>query len=348
MHNDRTRIEWVDYAKGFCIILVVMYHAAGQVEWYFGSEGFLRPVVEFARPFRIPAFFLVAGLFLSATIHGPVRQYIDRKLVHFIYFYLLWLTIHMSLLQASLLGDDPIGFAKVWAKSLFEPANSLWFIHMLAVFYTVTWLLRHLSPYILALLAFLLHSLYQLGVIDTGWNVIDRFSNRYVYFCIGYAFAPLILSLAGKARLHPVLLSAGLLGWGGVNWLAVEHGLHDRFLAGFLLAIAGAGAICLISGFLARHGRAVPVRQCGKSSLVIYLSYAVVLAASTSVFRLLGLPLGSVGAGSTLALLFALVLPLLVHGAIRATPIAFVYDRPNWARLERKAPLGTSQGQPSS
>lgn len=337
MHNDRTRIDWVDYAKGFCIILVVMYHAGGQVEWHFGSEGFLRPVIEFARPFRIPAFFLVAGLFLSATIHGPVRQYIDRKLVHFVYFYLLWLTIHMSLLQAPLLGDDPIGFAKVWVKSLFEPANSLWFIHMLAVFYTVTWLLRHVSPYILALLAFLLHSLYQLGFIDTGWSVMDRFSNRYVYFCIGYAFAPLILSLAGKARLHPVLLSACLLGWAGVNWLAVEHGMHERFLAGFLLAIAGAGAICLVSAFLARHRLAGAVRQCGKSSLIIYLSYAIVLAASIGVYRMSGLPFGSVGAGSSLALLGALVLPLLFRRAIRATALAALYERPDWARLKRQS-----------
>lgn len=342
MYGDKARVDWVDYAKGFCIILVVMYHAAGQVEWHFGSEGLLRPVVEFARPFRIPAFFLVAGLFLSASLHGPVRSYIDRKLVHFVYFYLVWLTIHMSLLQAPLLAGDPVGFAKIWVKSLFEPDNSLWFIHMLGVFYAVTWLLRNLKPYILVALAFLLHSLYQLGISDTGWNVIDRFSNRYVYFCVGYAFAPAILGLVGKARLHPVLLSAGLLGWTGINWLAVEHGLHERFLASFLLALSGAGAICLLSGLLARRRLAIAVRQCGRSSLTIYLSYALMLAASIGVYRLSGLPFGSTGAGSTLALLVALVLPLLLHRAIRGTAIAALYERPKWARIDRKSLLGFS------
>lgn len=338
MHSEKMRIDWVDYAKGFSIILVVMYHAAGQVEWHFGSEGFLRPLVDFARPFRIPAFFLVSGLFLSATIHGPLRTYFDRKILHFIYFYLLWLTIHMSLLQAPLLASEPASFAKLWVKSLFEPANALWFIHMLAIFYAVTWLLRHINPYMLLGLAFVLHSLYQLGVIDTGWSVIDRFSNRYVYFCAGYVFAPAILNLVGKARLHPVLLSCGLLAWGILNWLAVEHALHTRYLAGFLLGLAGAGAICLVSGVLARHGLAIPVRQSGKSSLVIYLSYAVVLAGSISVMKVFGLPFGSVGAGSSFALLCALVLPFLFLRAIRGTPLAWLYDRPRWAKLERKVP----------
>ena len=52
--------------------------------------------VEFARPFRMPDFFLIAGLFLSSRIDGPWRLYIDRKVLHFAYFYVLWLTIQFA------------------------------------------------------------------------------------------------------------------------------------------------------------------------------------------------------------------------------------------------------------
>lgn len=336
MYAERMRVDWVDYAKGFSIVLVVMYHATGMVESSFVSEGFLGPFVDFARPFRIPTFFLVSGLFLSATIHKPLRTYVDRKILHFIYFYLLWLTIHMSLLQAPLLASDPASFTKLWIKSLFEPADSLWFIHMLAAFYFVTRVLRHLDPILLFGLAFLLHSLFQLGVIDTGWHVVDRFSNRYVYFCVGYVCAPTILRLAGEVRAHPVLLTGGLLMWGALNWLAVEHGLHTRFLTSFLMGLAGAGAICLVSAFLAQHSLAIPIRQFGRSSLVIYLSYAVVLAASIRALEMIGLPFGSVGAGSVFAVICALVLPILFQRAIRGTPLAFIYERPDWATLRRK------------
>ena len=60
------RIDWVDYAKGISIILVVMMHSTLSSEEALGAAGWLHGVVEFARPFRIPAFFLIAGLFVEA------------------------------------------------------------------------------------------------------------------------------------------------------------------------------------------------------------------------------------------------------------------------------------------
>ncbi len=53
-------------------------------------------VVEFARPFRMPDFFLIAGLFLARRIDAPWRLYLDRKVLHFFYFYALWLTIQFA------------------------------------------------------------------------------------------------------------------------------------------------------------------------------------------------------------------------------------------------------------
>ena len=47
--HDR-RIDWVDYAKGFCIIFVVMMHSTLGVEAAVGHEGWLHAVVAFALP----------------------------------------------------------------------------------------------------------------------------------------------------------------------------------------------------------------------------------------------------------------------------------------------------------
>ena len=54
-----------------------------------GGEGFMHSIVAFARPFRMPDFFLLSGLFLFRLIDRDWRTYLDRKLVHFGYFYLL-------------------------------------------------------------------------------------------------------------------------------------------------------------------------------------------------------------------------------------------------------------------
>ena len=53
-------------------------------------------VVAFATPFRMPDFFLISGLFLARVIDRDWRTYLDRKVVHFAYFYLLWTAIQFA------------------------------------------------------------------------------------------------------------------------------------------------------------------------------------------------------------------------------------------------------------
>ena len=90
------RVDWVDYAKGFCIVLVVMMHSTLGVEQAVGETGWLHTVVAFALPFRMPDFFMISGLFLANVIDRDWRTYLDRKVVHFAYFYLLWMTIQFA------------------------------------------------------------------------------------------------------------------------------------------------------------------------------------------------------------------------------------------------------------
>src|SRR5882672_9697879 len=97
------RVDWVDYAKGFCIVLVVMMHSTLGVEAAVGREGWLHHLVAFAKPFRMPDFFLISGLFLARVI--------DREVVHFAYFYLLWVTIQLIVKAPGLASEQ--GWAAV-------------------------------------------------------------------------------------------------------------------------------------------------------------------------------------------------------------------------------------------
>src|ERR1700745_3599562 len=87
------RVDWVDYAKGICIVMVVMMHSVLGVELAAGETGFMHVLVAFAKPFRMPDFFLISGLFLPLVIDRDWRLYLDRKVVHFAYFYVLWVAI---------------------------------------------------------------------------------------------------------------------------------------------------------------------------------------------------------------------------------------------------------------
>jgi uncharacterized membrane protein YcfT len=90
------RVDWVDFAKGICIVMVVMMHSVLGVELAAHATGFMHVLVAFAKPFRMPDFFLISGLFLAKVIDRDWRTYLDRKVVHFAYFYVLWVTIQCS------------------------------------------------------------------------------------------------------------------------------------------------------------------------------------------------------------------------------------------------------------
>ncbi len=116
--NSENRVAWVDYAKGFCIIMVVMMHSTLGVGDAMGGKGFLHPVVAFALPFRMPDFFVIAGLFLSQTINRDWRTFIDRKVIHFGYFYLLWLAIQVLVKYARPSQDGTCrSIASIWASA---------------------------------------------------------------------------------------------------------------------------------------------------------------------------------------------------------------------------------------
>ena len=109
----RQRVDWVDYAKGFCIVFVVMMHSTLGVGLAMGQEGWLHTVVAFAKPFRMPDFFLISGLFLAQVIDRDWRTYLDRKVLHFAYFYLLWTAIQFAL-KAPLFVREHGLFGMIW------------------------------------------------------------------------------------------------------------------------------------------------------------------------------------------------------------------------------------------
>src|ERR1700709_611761 len=188
------RIDWVDYAKGICIVMVVMMHSVLGVEMAAGQTGFMHLVVTFAKPFRMPDFFLISGLFLSLVIDRDWRTYLDRKVVHFAYFYVLWVTIQFGFKAPSFAAETGwthVGF--LYLDSFIEPFGTLWFIYLLPVFFVVTKLVRRAPPPAIWAAAAALEMLH----VATGWTVIDEFCARFVYFYSGYLFATYVFALSG-------------------------------------------------------------------------------------------------------------------------------------------------------
>lgn len=80
------RIEFIDLAKGLCILLVVSYHI-DQKHYFYANE----QVSNFFFAFRMPLYFILSGIFLS--INNGYTEFIQKKinrlLVPFIFFIIL-------------------------------------------------------------------------------------------------------------------------------------------------------------------------------------------------------------------------------------------------------------------
>src|SRR6202051_4965438 len=218
------RIDWVDYAKGICIVMVVMMHSVIGVELAAGTTGFMHLLVAFAKPFRMPDFFLISGLFLPVVIDRDWRTCLDRKVVHFAYFYLLWVTIHFGFKAPSFAAESGWSHAGLlYLESFIEPFGTLWFIYLLPVFFVITKATRRMPPLAIWGVAALL----EMAHVATGWTAIDEFCARFVYFYSGYLFADFVFALSGRARARPALALAGLALWALIDGSLVVSGFSE-------------------------------------------------------------------------------------------------------------------------
>ena len=188
----------------------------------------------------MPDFFLIAGLFLARMIDRDWRHYLDKKVVHFAYFYVLWLIINFAFKGVSFAADEGWnGVAQQFLLSFIEPFSTLWFIYLLAIFFVVTKLTRRLPQWSVLLVGIALH----VAPISTGWTVIDEFASRFVFFYAGYIFAPQIFRYAAFAGERPLLAIVGVAVWAVVNELLVLAGVAASPVVSLPLGFVGAGAI---------------------------------------------------------------------------------------------------------
>jgi uncharacterized membrane protein YcfT len=318
------RVDWADYAKGFCIIMVVMMHSTIGVEDAAGGEGFMHTLVAFAKPFRMPDFFMISGLFLSRVIDRGWRTYLDRKVVHFAYFYVLWVTIQFAVKAPVFAAAHGWAYvAEQYALAFIEPFGTLWFIYLLPIFFVVTKGTRRVRP----IVVWCVGAALQIATIKTGWTAVDEFAGRFVYFYTGYLLAPRIFAFAAAVQANPGRAAAGLVAWAFVNGALVQAGLAEWPVVSLALGLAGAAAVIAVSALLAKTHVFTPVRYCGEHSIVIYLAFFLPMAAMRTLLPKTGI-VPDVGAMSLIVTTAGVVGALVLWWAARGTVANFLFERP--------------------
>lgn len=80
---NKKRLSWVDGVKGFLMILVVIGHYPGQLDF---------PLVKYIYWFHMPSFFILSGLFFKPVIEkGLMKGSIHKRFMQLIVPYLFFL-----------------------------------------------------------------------------------------------------------------------------------------------------------------------------------------------------------------------------------------------------------------
>lgn len=117
--DSKPRIEFIDLAKGLCILLVVVYHTE-----------IVRIDIPGLKALRMPLYFILSGLFFKS--YGGVAQHIIKKtnkiLIPFLFFYFLsW--IELLLLDIAPWNTKPVT-QPIYALFM-ERIGPIWFLECL-------------------------------------------------------------------------------------------------------------------------------------------------------------------------------------------------------------------------
>jgi uncharacterized membrane protein YcfT len=329
MTSDQQRVAWVDYAKGFCIIMVVMMHSTLGVEKAAGAEGWMTYIVAFAKPFRMPEVFMISGLFLARVIVRDWRTYLDKKVVHFAYFYVIWLVIQFAFKAPGLAADGGAPYVgQQFLLAFIDPFGTIWFIYLLPIFFVLTKATRTVPWWIIWLAGAALEMMH----VNTGWVIVDEFAARFVFFYSGYVFAPAIFRFAATVLEHGRLAAAYLLVWGAINAAAVFGGFSELPGVSLALGIVGAVAVITFATVLSKVEWTKAIRYCGRNSIIIYLAFFLPMATARVILLRAGV-IQDLGTISLLVTAAGVIGPLVLFWIVRNGPARFLFERPAWARL---------------
>ncbi|MEE2024474.1 acyltransferase family protein [Alkalimonas mucilaginosa] len=190
------REKWIDAVKGLTIIMVVFHHVFSGVDSAIGFDDFTVSVYNLLVPIRMPLFFLVAGLFAKKSLDSCLTEFVDSKVLHFLYFYVVWSTVNVFTRAAfSDYANNAVNYFDL-IYIFWEPVFSPWFLYALFFAFVTSRFIKHLNVYFQIFLALAL----AIYISDTaeGKVVLFRAIKLFPFFLVGLHFSSVIRFLVSS------------------------------------------------------------------------------------------------------------------------------------------------------
>ncbi len=277
--NTEQRWEWVDYAKGFGIILVVYghllssaYHGGIQVPQHFFA---LSDSIVYS--FHMPLFFFLAGLFAESSLQKRgTRAYVIDKFARLAYPYFVWSILQVSV-EVIFSNQTQLGATVKDVLAVpYQPWGQFWFLYALFLMYMVHVVLSKFGRFSTLLMAALGLAFFFYPVM-TSQFALPGFSVHFIFFVGGIWFRKHLENPVEWTSMPSVAIGLLLLFIASAFYV-FEYAIEPVRLAGSLhplyflfLSTLGIAAFTVLSMYLARISKLQIFRILGKYSLPIYL-----------------------------------------------------------------------------
>lgn len=265
--REKSRLVWMDFARGLCILLVILVHARPAVNVYATvvEPAALDAFNLFFRPFRMAILMFLSGMLLHRSLGKPTGSYVSGKFTKIFWPFLIFSMV-ILLVSGNL---TLINMLKVPISS----PTLLWYLWFLVAFYMLALIFSRAGVplWIVALL-----SLALVPVLPDFLRM-PRFAFLFFFFLAGHLAMTLMIRGGPDAnRLGPIRLGGWTAALGAV--LAVAGGYVSMTQGGinykpaYVWAPLGMALFMLSVAPLYRSSRATGwLEWIGSNSLVFYV-----------------------------------------------------------------------------
>jgi fucose 4-O-acetylase-like acetyltransferase len=302
------RNDWVDYAKGIGILLVVYGHVLSGIK----NNGLdISPIFFYysdnlVYSFHMPLFFFLSGLFVVHSFIKTMRitPFVLGKIKVIAYPYFIWSFIQVSIqiLMSSYTNDVKEISDLIYI--FYKPQEQFWFLYVLfflSVLYAILYALLR-NVYLILLISIIVY-FSKFG--------IPIFTKNFIFFSAGAALSSYMLSLIPSKSITYSFI---------VFWIifALIHGtlgfLQFYGLPGLSLPLAIFGILltCYLANYLATKHLLRFLKYMGYVSLPIYVAH-VLSGSGTRIILSKLLNIHHVGVHLFLGTFFGIVFPIILY-----------------------------------
>lgn len=323
----KKRIQYIDLAKGFCIILVVAYHV--NKAFHFNQFPLFWDTLSV---FRMPLYFFLSGLFFKEYegFFGFSLRKVNKLLIPFFFFYIVTsftLSNILNLFGLPVPDSESLGVNGLWAFVYEKFSNGpIWFLLTLFIvnifFYVILVAVKqmicppHFVAAIVTLVCFSL-GFFSATFISKNYNLycfMDTALSALPFFAMGYLFFRYTDILVPNKfdKFLPIVVIACFCFTFFVNGKC-SYKLNTFTINPVLQYISGmTGTLGIV--FLAKLLRDLPfVSYWGRYSIMILVTHSLLIKVYLPVLSKLGLPQPLLMVSMLVAVMFSyqLFIPLM-------------------------------------